>query len=388
MKRLVASILFAFCMGLPSLAQTGDVPGAPQDASPVDRLDAWLRIEEANRRCASLYTFESREIERRVKAALDFTQPAKDAKAAAGSAGFEAKFADMQDLLAGRRAAMAEAVAGETCEALAAGPMLDGRRVYMRNFLQLALVVNSYGEHELKPAHTTQGFLIFGDILRKLYGDDFDEVAQALAAELNRNPPPQGRAWKLLEPSLIDIAWQVRLNASGFVMQPHRDAAGWMSFLKNGEPHPRWGRFGRAREVWVDGDDGNRQALLRAQGKTRKGQIAFVVTEPNRSADGPPDLRLAVLSQDEPGTGAWSRADWRAGASLFEAELDTGQDCPGDACFILPSAVSDLVAARQAGDEGFFYYEVFIGREADFPPAESAQDHEREQFFPPRFVEK
>lgn len=389
MKRFAAAILFGLCVGLSGLAQTGESPAQTNEASPVDRLDAWLRIEEANRRCASLYTFESREIERRVKAALDLTQPAQIAKAAAGSAGFEAKLADMQDLLAGRRAAMREAVAGVSCEALAAGLMLDGRRVYMRNFLQLVLVADSYGEDALKPAHETRGFQLLGNIIRQLYGDSLDAVAQELVEDLNKLPPPQGRAWKILEPTLRDLTWQARLNEAGFVMQPHPEKVGWMAFRKAGEPHPRWGAFSRAQELWVDDGEGNKIPYLWAQGQTRDGRIAFVVAAPEAPAEGDAvDMKLAVLSQDEPGTGVWSDTDWRTGATLFEATRETGADCPGDVCFVLPNDLSNLITVRQASGQGFYYYEVYAAREDDFPPSDISWKHDREQFFPPRFVEK
>lgn len=388
MKRFLACFLFALLAGF-SLAPGAEEAGEKaQVPSALDRLDAWLRIEEANRRCASLYTFESREIERRVKAALDLTQPAQIAKAAAGSAGFEAKLKVMEDLLARRRAAMREAVAGETCEALAAGPMLEGRRVYMRNFLQLVLVADSYGEDALKPAHETRGFQLLGNIIRQLYGDSLDALAQELVADLNKHPPPQGRAWEMLEPTLRDLTWQARLNEAGFVMQPHREKVGWMALFEAGEPHPRWGAFARARELWIDDGEGNRIPYLWAQGQTRDGRIAFVVAAPEAPAEGDAvDMKLAALSQDEPGTGVWSDTDWRTGATLFEAARESGEDCPGDVCFVLPHDLSNLITVRQASGEGFYYYEVFTARADDFPPPDISWTHDRERLFPPRFAD-
>ena len=109
--------------------------------------------------------------------------------------------------------------------------------------------------------------------------------------------------------------------------------------------------------------------------------IIYVYSNPGSASE---PLSSTILAANEPGWSSYDNSNFRENAQAFEGELLPNEECPGHACFVYPTELSELIKTRQEAGK-LYYYEVYSGLTSAFPPEATSQRQNREQLTPPRF---
>ena len=362
------------------------VSSAQSQSSPTyDALDIWLRAEQLNQRCQILNYFEVREIERGINFNKNLTPEGVATQAAIGWPSFETELTNMVAMLDARRNTARLAVAKKVCSDLDTD-IRAVRSNYVRSYLK-GLIAAQQSQARLTGRNGRRNA---GDLLLRfaqtLYGANYETVGQAVVQELQAEGFDADTAWNALKNPIDDGLWQMRLSEKGYNFQSLKGQPGYYQAIKRdgtGTVFPA--RFShRFNPKIVDGG-GYEIEINQAEGVTDDGRFVILVSKD--AADwGPKTLRAQLLVQETSAQYGWIGISWREFTLRFDAEVETGTECPADFCFTFPPEATEAVRSRRAQKDGFFNYELVIAPPNAFPLEDKMSEYGRVSYYPPSLV--
>lgn len=376
-------IVFALVLGcsLPSLSQANDQQSYRQ-------LDAWLQIDETNRRCGSLYPFEARIINQTVQTLFSNTAESRAAVLASPASPDDPSIAAYNDLVISRRRIAQSQTSELSCDPHT-NPLLKlGRSAYLRDLLQLVLIVqNGAIDQQLRPT-LKQAFDELARIIKASYGDGYDVLADALAAQNAANPVPARNAFVVLAPYIDDVILEDVTSRRDYRLVPHPTDLQSFEFRKSNVRHLMFDRFQQIRRTTIPlGGAQPAIPVVLTEGVAGDGSIVFAIAFENpEDSRYTYEIKATIFSQDEEVPGLWDRDDWRTLATKYDASPRFVESCPMDRCLVFPPALTERIKERQGRGVSGIPYEIVLAGERAYPLPETQGAVYRKRYEPPVFL--
>ena len=376
-------LLILFCLTI-FTAQAFPVFAEDQttNTDPHAILGSWMRAEALNERCNLLNYFEVRTIDKAINDAAQDTPEGQASLYAIGQPGFEQALAKQKAMMSKQRKQAQADVADRPCTT-ADEDIKAARSAYVPFYLRAILAAQTAPELNSGRAGQKNAAMQLGQFAGRLFGDNYEAVANQLIAENANAGVTPSNAWKGIQTSVFDALWQIRLHEKNYVYQPYPGEPGYYrAKLADVE-----GGFFPARLAYrthpkIRDASGAKIRINQAQGVMDSGRIVILVSK-DAANWGPNSLEAEILVQKEPDLMAWNKKDWRAGTIRFRADKLADPSCPADFCFVFPAEASDAIRVRRAEKGASYNYELFIGPPNLFPLKDEESTYQRDKYYPP-----